>query len=261
MTIKHNGIKYIGNFRICPLFAIPLFILLAMSGACKKTSLYDVTPAVIQPINLLDDGVTLRVNLLGQHPVRFSTLLSLANKTYLKRNIFVNSFPQRMDIHSQPDTMPHDRPVISTDLQLETGKSYSMFIYGEKTTASYLLHEDELPVIRWNDTLTYIRFANFSENQTISVNLKGQEPGSYIQALPFKSITGFAAMKISLPLVNLEFEIRDQASGNLLAVYNVPKISTDLQQVWVNKPSTFVFTGHSSGTGTNQQKLVLMMHR
>jgi len=261
MTIKYTGIKFIGKSWNCTLVAIPLFILLTMSGACKKNKLYDVTPAVIQPINLLDDGVALRVNLSGQHPARFSTLLTLANKSSLKRNIFVTSFPQRIDLYSQPDTMPHDRPVISTDLQLETGKSYSMFIYGEKTTASYSLQEDQFPVIRWNDTLTYIRFANFSENQAISVNLKGQAPGSYIQALPFKSITSFSAMRITLPLVNLEFEVRDQVSGNLLSTYSVPKISTDLLHMWVNKPSTFVFTGHASGTGTNQQKLVLMMHR
>lgn len=261
MTIKYTGIKYIGNFRKYRLFAIPLFMLLAMSGACKKTKLYDVNPAVIQPINLLDDGVALRVNLSGQHPARFSTLLALTNKSFLKRNIFVTSFPQRMDLYSQPDTMPHDRPVISTDLQLETGKSYSMFIYGEKTTASYSLQEDQFPVIRWNDTLTYIRFANFSEEQPISVNLKGEAPGSYIQELPFKSITSFVPMKISLPLVNLEFEVRDRVSGNLLSTYSVPKISTDLLLLWVNKPATFVFTGHTSGTGTNQQKLVLMMHR
>lgn len=260
MTITYTGVFRNTNFRSRLLFVIPFFLLIIFS-ACKKANLYDTNPATIQPFNLLDDGVVLRANLSGKHPIQYSTALPLYNKSFNQQyNLFVKSFPQKIDLYAQPDTMPHDRPVISADLQLETGKIYSMFIYGEKSAATYTVHEDQFPDIIGKDSVTLIRFANFSEGQPISVNIKGQAPGSYIQSLPFKSTTGFDALKVGPSIANYEFEIRDQASGNLITTFTTAN-SGSAYPVWIYNPHTLVFTGRASGTGTNQQKIVLMKHR
>lgn len=261
MTAPYTSVIQTTRFRNRILSALPFILLLTIFSACKKTKLYDVTPATIQPINLLDDDVVLYANLSGKHPIAYSKGLTLTNKTFNQRNIFVNSFPQKMDLYAQPDTMPHHQPVISTDLQLETGKIYSMFIYGEKAAPTYTISEDNYPAIRWNDSLTFIRFANFSEGRPISVNIKGHVPGSFIQSLPFKSISDFADLKVVPSIPDYEFEVRDQESGDLLTTYKTLQIGMANLTWWIFKPHTLVFTGRASGTGTNQQKIVAMKHR
>ncbi|QEC44648.1 hypothetical protein [Pseudobacter ginsenosidimutans] len=261
MPIFYTGITRTIYFRNRVLSAIPVFLLLTFFSACKKTKLYDVNPATIQPVNLLDDGVVLRANLSGKHPIRYGSALAMFNKSFDQRNIFVNSFPQRMDLYAQPDTMPHDRPVISVDLQLETGKIYSMFIYGEKATATFSILEDQYPAYRENDSLTFIRFANFSEGQPVSVNIKGMAPGSLIQSLPFKSVTDFALFKAAPGVADHEFEIREQASGNLITSFATVNIGNINLPLWLGRPFTLILTGRASGTGTNQQKIVVMKHR
>ncbi|MGN6418670.1 MAG: hypothetical protein ACTHMC_14340 [Pseudobacter sp.] len=262
MNIINTGAIRNINFRSRLLSAITIFLLLIVLNACDKAKLYDANPATVQPFNLLNDGVVLRANLSGKHPIQYSTALTLYNKSFnLRSNIFLKIFPQKIDLYAQPDTMPHDRPVVSADLQLETGKIYSMFIYEEKSAAAYTVNEDKFPDIGMNDSLTLIRFANFSEGQALSVNIKGQAPGSYIQLLPFKSVTEFAALKVGRSVADYQFEIRDYASGDLLTTYTTTNIGTTNISLWMYIPNTLVFTGRPSGTGTNQQKIVLMKHR
>jgi hypothetical protein len=240
---------------------VPLLLLLFLFSACKKSLPHHENPATLQPVNLLDNGVVLRANLSGKHPIQYRAALELANKSFAQRNIFVENFPQKLDLYAQPDTMPGDHPVISADLQLEAGKIYSMFIHGEKANATYSILEDKFPPTNVNDSLTQIRFANFSESQPVSVNIKGEAPGSYIQSLPFKSASDFMALKVTPNIPNYEFEIRDEASGNLLTTYTIASSGTVNFILWIYRPHTLIFTGRVSGTGADQQKIVVMKHR
>lgn len=247
--------------------AILCLLLFTFFAACRKHKTYEGHPAILQVFNSLDNGVVLRTNLSGIHPINYRNALNPGNKefTHTRNILYVNQFPQLISFYAEPDTMPKDEPVLQINTELETGRIYSLFIYGDKLDAGYTLHQDELPGIQVNDSVTSLRFANFSPGQTISVNLKGEPHGSFIQSLPFKSLSSFASLKADMTAANYEFEVRDQATGALLATYITEGLNAygpfEGSNKWLFKSNTLVLTGRPAGTGFNEQKVVLMNHR
>lgn len=237
-------------------------------SACKKDEIAEKHPASLQLLNAMNDGLTLRVNMSGNHPIRYSEALLLSNYgMYVQNNdlIPVINFPQRIDFYAGADTMPHNSPVLSTTLHLEEGKIYSLFIHGDKNTAAYSLFQDNIPPIKRDDSVTHIRFANFSETQAISVNIKGEAIGSFIQNLHYKSLADFIEMKADHTVPDYEFEIRDQSTGTLLATFVTEYLATRASPFspneWLNKSHTLVVTGKAGGSGSNAIKVIKMSHR
>ncbi|MGN6421215.1 MAG: hypothetical protein ACTHMC_27115 [Pseudobacter sp.] len=243
-------------------------LLTAVISSCKKNQPFAGIPATCQVFNAMDDGIVLLAHWDTTRPAPFSFLRRINNKANYAVTTGLYSTlngSQPLQLFAFPDTLSHQGPLVDTRLQLEEGGLYSLFISGSNAAPQYVLHKDEIPVFNQEDSTTHIRFANFSDGQTISVNLKGEAPGSFIQNLPPKGFSVFREMSARKSVIRYEFEIRDQANGNLITTYTADKFDglggTSFTTRWYNRANTLVLTGKQGGTGTNLQVVYLMNNR
>lgn len=161
------------------------------------------------------------------------------------------------------DTLAKDQPVIDLSIDAEAGAAYSLFVFGAKQNATYIFHRDLIPSSN-SDSLTYVRIANLNEGQELAVNIKGEPLGSFINALPYKGLSDFAALPANKTVSQYIFEFRDQHSGALISTYEANGIndfSAGAQHRWFNKANTLVLAGQRFGIGANQPNVVFMNHR
>lgn len=246
---------------------IILLVAAFLLNACKKDELPD-NPATVQIFNALDDGEGLYANLSGHKPTQYKTLLSVSNKSYVYSNglnnnlVFINQYPQTIAFYAMKDTLPKDAPVIDQMLDLVPGSVYSLFIYGTKNSANYLLNKDQIPAINRRDSTTHFRIINLSEDQVLSVNKKGEPHKSFINKLAFKELSAFIELPASTSVTAFEFEFRDYETGDFIASFvRDNAYEKNVAHTFFSKSNTLVFVGKKSGTGTNQQKVVLMNNR
>lgn len=243
------------------IIAIALLLSITFSGSCKKDKVIDSHPASVQVFNAMNDGIDLYTNLTGKHPINYSAAMLIENKKFHRPRytLWINEFPQAIDFYARPDTMPHNKPVYSTSLSVKGGSTYSLFFHGAKSGPAHTLVEEHFPA-RNADSVTWFRIANFSEGQAISVNLKGEANGSFVQNIPFLSLSEFIALPANRSIKNYELEIKDQLTGDLLATHKAMDIDNTFQNPWVFKPNTFVFTGIRNSASPNNQKITWMSH-
>ncbi|QEC43142.1 hypothetical protein [Pseudobacter ginsenosidimutans] len=227
-----------------------VFLLTVLLSACNKRELNPGNPAAIQVFNALNDGTRLYTNLSDQRPDYFRLSRQILNKATLRLNVNdpVNS-SVTLSWYSIPDTMQKDQPIIMAKEKFENGAIYSMFIYGSKTSAKYTWQKDIIPPLGNADSVTWIRFANFSEDQVISVNLKGEPAGSFVQDLPLYSLSEFVKLSVVKSIQKYEFEITDSNTGTLITTYVIEKLY-DPGVFWYNRSNTLVLTGKQGATGT-----------
>lgn len=244
------------------------FIILATAfSSCDKNE-QEGYPATLQVFNALDDGLALYTNLSGVHPIRYSASLQIRNKMYDQRNnlLYFNKPMQRVDFYSSKDTMPDDHPVLSVEADLQQSGIYSLFLFHEKSNAASVLAKESMPQINRRDSSTHLRFANFSETQSISVNIKGESEGSFVANLPFKSMSEFVELEANVSVQDYIFEIRDQATGNLLTSFTTTGVNPNNNfpgavNNWIFKSNTLVFTGKPGAVFPNNQTITVMNHR
>ncbi|MGN6419988.1 MAG: hypothetical protein ACTHMC_20955, partial [Pseudobacter sp.] len=220
-------------------------------------------PASLQVFNGISNGPSLYKVLSHNRPFQFRTPDSIKNNQF---NLLVSAFsisspPQDIMFYSTTDTLPKDEPLLKSSLNLEKGAMYSMFLYGPRSAPAYLLQKDEIPRLNAGDSVAVIRFANLSEEQGFSVNLKGNASGSLFQEVEQYSVTRFVSLPLIKPLPFYELEIRDAVSGDLLLTYQMLHVVQGIPHSWLRIPCTFVLTGQRGGTGAAALKLVNMNHR
>ncbi|MBO9633202.1 MAG: hypothetical protein J7578_08790 [Chitinophagaceae bacterium] len=242
-------------------------LLTLLLNACSKRELNAGNPATIQVFNALNDGTGVYINLTDARPEIFKTNRLLNSNTFVvtSNRFYLNASPQPIQFYSRLDTLAKDIPILTGNLEYQNGSIYSLFIYGSKSTAQYIWHQDVIPPLGMGDSVTNIRFANFSEDQAISVNLKGQPAGSFIQQVQLRSFSDFVKLPANITIAKYEFEIRDLSTGGLIASYVADKVNDFTgntgNNAWYNKSNTLVLVGKQGGTGTLLPKLVLMPHR
>lgn len=248
-------LRYIFKNRIRPvLCSFSLLVLLSTFFACKKNKDDYGNPAILQAYNLMDDGIEIRTNFSGTHPIRYSSAKKLLNKViFFENTISVNQYPQSLALYAIPDTLEKDRPVLDMVLDFKPGEMYSLFVYGTKADAGYILNKEDHRAGDPKDSLAFFRIVNLCPDQSISVNLKDKTHGSFAGNLVFKQITAFNGIKADKSVSQIEFEIRDQVSGDLITTYTAINF-------WLNKTCTLIFTGRKNGTGLNAPKIVLAQH-
>lgn len=250
-------LRYINTNRISPVlnnFALLLMLAVAFSS-CKKNKDDYGNPAILQAFNLMDDGIEIRTNLSGTHPIRYSSAKRLMNKDIFYENtIVVNQFPQPIALYAIPDTLEKDRPVVDMVLECKPGEMYSLFLYGTKADAGYILNKEDHRAGDPKDSLAFFRIVNLCPDQRISVNLKDKPQGSFAEDVVFRQLTAFSGIRAGKSISQLEFEIRDQISGDLITSY------TAINNFRLNKTGTLIFTGRKNGTGLNAPKIVLAPH-
>jgi hypothetical protein len=239
------------------------FLLIMVVNACSKRELNPGTPATIQVFNALNDGSAVYMTFSDKRPAVFKTTRLITVNT--AGRLTLDASPLPVQLYSRPDTMSKDAPILTANLDFERGAIYSMFIYGSKSSAKHIWHKDQIPPLGMSDSTTHIRFANFSEEQNISVNIKGQPVGSFIQQIQLRSFSDFIELSANKSVVKYEFEIRDLATGDLITTYVADKVNdftgNSGNNAWYNKSNTLVLVGKQGGTGTAQPKVIIMPHR
>lgn len=244
-----------------------LMLMMLLHSACSKNEYNSGSPASIQAFNALSDGTVLSLTFSDQRPEIFRTLRVLTNATFANASnrFHMNTSPQPFQLFNRPDTMAKDGPILTGTLDYENGSIYSLVFYGSKSTAKYALRKDIIPPLGMADSTTHLRFANFSEDQVVSVNLKGQPTGSFIQQIPEKSWSEFTQLKANKTVARYEFEIRDFNTGDLIATYIADRVNdftaNNGTNLWYNKSNTAILIGKQGGTGTLLPRVVLMPHR
>ncbi|QEC44728.1 hypothetical protein [Pseudobacter ginsenosidimutans] len=253
--------------RIRTLLVLSLLGLSTVFSSCDKNE-QEGYPATMQVFNALDDGLALYTNLSGAHPIRYNASLQIRNKLYDQRNnlLYLDKPMQRVEFYSSKDTMPDDRPVLSVEADLQKSGIYSLFLFHEKSNAASLLVKDNVPPINRSDSSTHLRFANFSETQSISVNIKGAPNGSFVANLAYKSMSDFVELEANVSVQDYIFEIREQATGNLLGSFTTTGLNPrnnfpGAVNNWIFKSNTLVFTGKPGAAFPNNYRTIVMNHR
>ncbi|QEC42102.1 hypothetical protein [Pseudobacter ginsenosidimutans] len=242
------------------------FLLLAiMSVSCKKNKFEDF-PAVCQVFNAIDNNVHLYTNLSLSRPIIFNSARELKNKDSVLKNtmLIMHEFPQTLQLFTTTDTLPENGPVLNTVLDVKEREIYSLFVYGQKSAVSHTLVHEMIPHSNFQDSSCNIRFANFSSTAVISINLKGEPPGSFIQSLAAKTLSAFTPLLFNLTTdKSYDFEIRDHATGDLITTYNMSsdKNKLEFSRHWLWGPTTLVLTGHPGEPSPNHQRISPMFHQ
>ena len=235
-----------------------LLMLTIMAGACSKQKSPEESPATVMLFNALEDGITIRANLSGQHPIQYNTALLLPPRNHTR--IHSKQAVQPFAFYASADTMPKDAPVWTGDLPLQRGNIYSLFIYGNQQQAETLLLEEKLQGFS-KDSVTYLRFANMSNSQPVSVNIQGKPHGSLINQLNYKTASAFIPLPADKTVVEYVFEVRDAVTEELLVTYTASNVGdySDLNN-YLHRSLTLVLTGKRGGAGDNQLQLTGFNH-
>jgi hypothetical protein len=112
-------------------------------------------------------------------------------------------------------------PYVNTSLMAVNGGIYSLYL-ASANKADYLLLKDTIPT--YSDSSCGIRFINLSPGSNpLSIDIAGNNAGSTVSSLPYKSITVF--QKFSANAANnaagYAFEIRNASDSTLLTTIQV----------------------------------------
>ena len=227
-------------------FAIVSIVLFS----CKKQSVYNGRPINIFVFNGLDNGYVIYGNYGDTLPVSFELSQRVTNGAAVSCNF---EDPQiRARYFVSPDTLPKDNPVFDKQLTLQQGKSYSLYLVGDKSIAEDVLIENNFQRNN-SDSITYVQVVNISNDQPVSVNIKDEPGGSLVPSLAYKEATGFMALSADHTHPNYEFEFRDAATGELLFTEIVSEITggPNSPNRFLYKNWTLVFKGKRSATDIN----------
>lgn len=205
--------KQMQKTSIILILALALITAFALT-ACKKQTVYNARPLTITVFNGLDNGYLIYGNYSGSRPASFRSSQQITNGFATSVNFELADVTAKYYI--SPDTLEKDQPVFDQLLNAENGKSYSLYILGDKPAADYLFFENQFIQYKPSDSATYLQCVNISNDQPISINIKGQANGSLVNNLPFKGATQFIELNASAENASYEFEFRDAASGELL---------------------------------------------
>jgi hypothetical protein len=128
---------------------------------------------------------------------------------------------------------------------LKAGAFYSFYISGSQgKQLDTLLMEDN--IVNHTDSTAGVRFINFSPAKLpISINLEGNSPSqTEITNLVYKQISTFKTYTALNGVTSYNFEIRDQASGDLLTTFT--------WNLTLFKNNTIVVSGSQDASNINQ---------
>ena len=110
--------------------------------------------------------------------------------------------------------------IFNGSINLQSGDIYTFFLSGDTAHADTMLVQDNIPY--YADSSAGIRFVNLTVGgKAITINLSSDSTLTPIATLGYRQITDF--MKYAATLAaggGYSFDIRDQATGDLLRTYN-----------------------------------------
>lgn len=211
--------KYNTNACCFSLFVVMLGVALA---GCKKQK--EVSPefAVLRIYGAFHAYGPVIGRLDDTEPFSYSWAVDLnSHGVERKRNVYENEVP--FTLHAVPDTLPGHKPVFSMILKLEKRTSYTFICGGQIASMDTMFfREPPLPYFEEGDSVCAFRFINFMADGPVNIIHKGATDKVVAADLPYKGITGFITVPVTRSLENMNFEMRDAATDELLATYSKP---------------------------------------
>jgi hypothetical protein len=145
--------------------------------------------------------------------------------------------------------------IYNSTISIPNYSIHSLFLTGTLSTPDNLYTTDNVPNLE-ADSACAIRFVNLSPGSSpISVDQMGEANGSEVTSLAYKAITGFKKYAATYNISAYNFEVRDVASGTVLATYSFSGVNNgddgDTNRNYVRHHSfTIVFYGAVGSQGT-----------
>lgn len=146
-----------------------------------------------------------------------------------------NPFPQFVGYKSYVEIGSHygNVPLALTDYQDTTKIAYkltldlpvntmhSLFLTGTLAAPESFVTTDLPPYHSITDSVAGVRFVNLSPGSSpLSINIQGKANASEMSNLAFKKVSDFKTYPATSTISDYVFEIRDEATGNLLTTYD-----------------------------------------
>lgn len=198
------------------LFITALPIAVALSS-CSKTD--DApTPASVTVIHAMPKGKPIILVLGDTNNIAwFTSAKTVAYGSATAYSPIAKEIPYFIT-----QTSDSTKRIVKGNLDLLSGKMYSLFVAGDTTQPETVLLQDNIPFHQ--DSSTGVRFINLSPaSLPINVNIKGNVASktefsgiAYKQATEFKDYAGTTPNAITGKYI---FEVRNQANDSLLLTY------------------------------------------
>ncbi|WP_127131080.1 DUF4397 domain-containing protein [Pseudoflavitalea rhizosphaerae] len=208
----------------------------------------------------------------GKH-IAYLQANRMAYHSYQTNNNLFGSYTgmQKLALFQYPDTLEKDQPLLDLRLHLPPGSINTLFLTGTVDEPDTLFRTEEIPYIPSGDSIMRIRFVNLSPgSEPFSVNLAGNPPGSLAAGISYRSMNGYTSLPVSVNLPEYIFELRDAATGVLIATYTTKGINNDGEykpnagnyaNTWVYRHFTLALTGLPKGTGDAAPSVLLIPHQ
>ena len=240
-------------------------ILLLLFVSCKKEQ-EQPGAASLTLINAVVDQELLRTNFKGLEPIEYRTSQFVPYGFFIvsSNRYAVPAGACPLGLYTVKDTLPGDKPVYYFNLDLPAGSTHTLFLYGQYGAYGSLLVKDTLPHYPVKDSVAGFRFINLClGSSSVSVNLRNATPGSEVENLPFKDITGFKKYSALKGVKDYVFEFRNTETGTLIASSTVRGIGnggSPSPNTWLYRNFTFALMGVLGGTGAEAPKVVQISH-
>lgn len=193
-------------------YIVILMIGCTLYSACKRENLPLIPSSALNAVNAVSDQTPVYVNTLGPGII-YSTFSQLY---YGSNQVFQLSIGSpNVEVIAPTDTL---HPIYDQNISTVNGGIYSLYVYG-KTPYQTLLLKDNIPAVQ--DSSAGVRLINLSPDaQPVTVNIQGNSNKEF-NDLAFKQISNFKMYSAKTNTGGVyNFEIRDAASGTLLATYS-----------------------------------------
>lgn len=194
-----------------------------ISFSCHKSSGGNVSPASVNIINAMATSQPI-IPVFGTTGAiqYFSNAQTVSYTSSVLYSPLSGSNSLYIVQQTGTDTLLTDtkRMMFNGSLNLTAGGIYSFFLAGDTTKPDTLFVQDNIPY--YSDSSAGVRIVNLSPgSQPISVNIQGNLPSQMeFSGLTYKGISSFKKYPANSSIPgNYSFELRDQASGSLLATF------------------------------------------
>ena len=175
--------------------------------SCKKS---DVKLTPLSSLNLTNA-------VIGDSTVMLNTNTSLvSNNSFGQFGLLAGQ--SQVKVYAAADPA---HPYYNQTLATANGSYYSLFLTGASTGSidAILIKESYK---NYTDSLCGVRFINLSpDSNPISVDIAGLANGSEVASLAYKAYTTFKQYPATAAASSYNFEVRDAASGNVIATYTL----------------------------------------
>jgi hypothetical protein len=189
-------------------FPVMALAILPMLHSCTKSGFTPAPLAAVNVTNVVVGGVALTYN---------TTTLTVNNNNY--NQLTMNAGSSQLNLY--PAASPKS-PYYNQTIQTAAGDNYSLFLSGASPTGTIDAVLIKESYNNYSDSVCGVRFINLSPNSSpVCVNVTGQSNGSTVSSLAYKEYSSFIKFPAVAANPSYAFQIRDVATGNVLANYTL----------------------------------------